>query len=167
MAHISLLLNVGKELMTSFSPVEVVDVVGRWWLWETHSSLPDVLAAVDGLNVLSGVLEKKSSFTATAGDRGVTVALRPSAAEVWVSSQALLTLHSCSSRRPKQTFEEQQQLYLFQTSWLTNFRQCIPCLPTTVTTGCCQAAFNVDERAAVLRFTPKSQAINGQLKDCN
>lgn len=50
---------------SSFSPVEVVDVVERRRMSEAHASLPDVLTAVDGLKVLSGVLEKHNKeFTA-------------------------------------------------------------------------------------------------------
>lgn len=58
-----------KRVEEVCSPVEVVDVVERRRLSEAHPSLPDVLTAVDGLNVLSGVLEKyDSSFTATANN---------------------------------------------------------------------------------------------------
>lgn len=38
------------------SPVEVVDVVERWRLSETHTGLPDVLAAVQRLHVFNRVL---------------------------------------------------------------------------------------------------------------
>lgn len=105
-------LNVWKELMKSFSPVEVVDVVERWWLGEAHPSLPDALTAVNGLDVLSSVLEKNGSITGLLFHCGTM-----SAVEMRVSSQMSQSqerLCCWNSRRPKQTFDEQQQLHLFQ-----------------------------------------------------
>lgn len=45
--------------MSLLSPVEIMDVVWGRRLSEAHPGLPDVLTAVDGLNVLHCVLQQR------------------------------------------------------------------------------------------------------------